>query len=247
MAGYSGEDASGKPYYLLKAGVPSRFDRIYEQRPDYYRDFMGAELRMTKRLSNKWMFDASFTYQMQKEHYGDTGYENPTNLWARDGKAWARTMGASSGKIDINVFSRWLFKVSGLYELPYDFNISGSFNAREGHIITETMQITNYAAPNPISRSVTADLTPYGIERLPTFYNLNMRLEKVLRTGDSGRIYLMVDAFNVLNSSILNRRYNRYHGTYFPTTGTVSKNATDYMANEVLNPRIFRLGIRFQF
>jgi len=247
MASYSGKDAAGKPYYLLKAGIPSRFYRIYEQQPDYYRDFMGAELRMTKRLSNKWMLDASFTYQNQKEHYGDNGYVNATNLWARDGLPWGRSMGASSGKINVNVFSRWLFKVSGLYQLPFDFNVSGSFNAREGHIILESMQITNYAAPNATNRSTTVDLTAYGTERLPVFYNLNMRLEKVLKAGDIGKIYIMADLFNVLNSSLMNRRYDRYHGTYYPTTGTVSKNATDYKANEVLNPRIVRLGVRFQF
>ncbi len=247
---YSTGDAAGKPYYMLKAGVASRFYRLYERQPDYYRDFLGAELRVTKRLSNKWMLDASFTYQDQKQHFGSNGYADGatmTNLWALDGQVWGPNLGAASGKIGSNVYSKWLFKASGLYQLPLDFNISFSFNARQGHFLLEQATITDYSAPNALNRSVRVYLSPNGSDRLPTFYNLNMRLEKVLKAGDYGKIYIMADVFNALNSSILNRRYDKYHGTYYTTTGAFVQNATDNLANEVLNPRILRLGVRFQF
>ncbi|MBN2206151.1 MAG: hypothetical protein JW742_01995, partial [Candidatus Aminicenantes bacterium] len=247
---YSTGDAAGKPYYMLKAGVGSRFYRIYERQPDYYRDFMGAEVRLTKRLSNKWMLDASFTFQNQKQHYGDIGYadgQTMTNLWALDGEAWAPAIGGASGKINSNVYSKWLFKASGLYQLPQDFNVSFAFNARQGHILTETATLVNYAAPNALNRSLTFYIAPFDTHRLPTFYNLNMRLEKVLSLGDIGKVYIMADVFNVLNSAIMNRRYNKQHGTYYVTTGAFVQNATDNLANEILNPRVIRLGMRFQF
>ncbi len=243
---HSTEDGAGKPYYLWNSSVPYRFYRYYERRPDYYRDFMGAELRVNKRLSNRWMLNASFTLQMQKEHYGDNGYLNPTNLWAIDGKAWAPNIGGASGKIGMNVFSRWLFKLAGLYQLPYDFNISFAFNAREGHIIAHTVTIVNYDAPNALSRSVTAYLEEFGTERLPTFYNLNLRLEKIVSLGETARMYLMADVFNVFNSAIMNRRYARHHGSYYVHDGSFVQNPTDFMANEILNPRVIRLGVRFQ-
>lgn len=250
VGGFSTGDAAGKPYYVLKAGVPSRFYRIYERRPDYYRDFMGAEIRLTKRLSGRWMLDASFTLQDQAEHYGNNGYatgEIETNLWALDGKAYAPALGASSGKINSNVYSKWLFKVSGLYQLPLDFDVSFSFNARQGHILAEMSTITNYNAPNALNRSLTFYISEFGTKRLPTFYNLNLRLEKALKFGEMGKVYLMMDVFNALNSSLLNRRYNYQHGTYYTTSGLFVKNATDGLANEVLNPRILRFGVRFQF
>jgi hypothetical protein len=247
VGGYSTMDAAGRPYYLKSGDVPYRYFRYREHRPDYYEDYKGLTVRATKRLSNNWMVNASFTLQDQRQYFGDDGYLNPTNLWAIDGIIRAPEIGASSGKIGMNVFSRWLFKVSGLYALPYDFNISLAFNAREGHIIPHTVGITDYNAPNPYNRGITVYLEEFGTERLPTFYNLNFRLEKVVRAGDAGNIYFMADLFNALNSAIMNRRYDRHHGTYYPHSGYFAQNATDFLANEVLNPRIVRFGVRFQF
>jgi hypothetical protein len=76
---------------------------------------------------------------------------------------------------------------------------------------------------------------------------VNLRLEKILRIGDSGRIYLMVDAFNVFNNSILNRQRTVNAGTIYLDDGSFSVNSRSGEPNEVLNPRIFRFGVRFQF
>jgi hypothetical protein len=134
-----------------------------------------------------------------------------------------------------------------MFCVPYDFNISLAFNAREGHIIPHSATIYDYNAPNPYDRSISVYLEQFGTERLPTFYNLNFRLEKVVRAGDAGNIYFMADLFNALNSAIMNRRYDRHHGTFYPHNGYFAQNATDFLANEILNPRIARFGVRFQF
>ncbi|MFO7867478.1 MAG: carboxypeptidase regulatory-like domain-containing protein [Candidatus Aminicenantes bacterium] len=247
VGGYSTEDAAGRPYYLKSGDVPYRYYRYREHRPDYYQDYKGLTVRATKRMSNNWMLNASFTLQDQRQYFGDEGYLNPTNLWATDGLVRAPSIGGASGKINMDVFSSWLFKVSGLYALPLDFNVSFTMNARQGHIIPHTVEIYDYNAPNPYNRSITVYLEEYGTERLPTFYNLNFRLEKIVRAGDYGNIYFMADVFNALNSAIMNRRYTRHHGTYYPHNDSFAQNATDFLANEILNPRIVRFGIRFQF
>jgi hypothetical protein len=93
-------------------------------------------------------------------------------------------------------------------------------------------------------------LRPAGANRLPTFWNLNLRLEKILRVGDIGKIYLMVDAFNVFNNSILNRMRDISNGTIYTDTAvpyTFSAASRSGEPNEVLNPRVFRFGLRFQF
>jgi hypothetical protein len=74
-------------------------------------------------------------------------------------------------------------------------------------------------------------------------------LEKVLRIGDVGKVYLMVDAFNVFNSSILNRKLDINTGTIYVHNSppTFSEAARSGEPNEVLNPRVFRFGVRFQF
>jgi hypothetical protein len=145
------------------------------------------------------------------------------------------------------VFSRWMFKAQGLYQLPYDFNISFTFDAREGHIIVEEIDLVDNDAVNSQDTDLTMYTQKFGTNRMPTFWNLNIRLEKILRIGDTGRIYLMVDALNVFNQNMLNRQRTVNPGTLYLHDETFSANSRSGEPNEVLNLRIFRFGVGFQF
>ena len=83
------------------------------------------------------MLNANFTCQDQAQHYGDNGYLDPTNLWAYDGEPQAAYIGGASGKINQYTYARWMGKIGGLYQLPFDINISGTFNIREGWVVNE--------------------------------------------------------------------------------------------------------------
>ncbi len=241
-------EAGGKPYYLWAEGVVNEYDRYMTNYPtSRYNQYIGADLVVNKRLSNKWMFNGSFTIQAQKFHYADAGTSDPSDYWAFDGATYAYNIGSGSGKISQPVFSRWLLKAQGLYQLPMDFNVSFTFNAREGHIIPKTIDITNEDWVNANDQSMTMPLEVFGTSRLGTFYNLNMRVEKVLRISDIGRIYLMVDMFNVFNNNVLNRQRAVDIGEYYTADGSHSRYSRSGEPNEVLNPRVFRLGVRFQF
>jgi hypothetical protein len=91
----------------------------------------------------------------------------------------------------------------------------------------------------------------FGENRLPLFYNLTLRLEKMLKLGDTGRIYVMADLFNVLNLTIENRRYQKDHGTYYVYPNAAQnryvKQNNYYALNEIINPRVLRVGVRFTF
>lgn len=241
-------EGAGKDYYLLDPGYG--YTPYYAHlRNTNYQTFWGVDLMFNKRLSNKWMMDGSISYMSQKVYYGD-GVTNPSNLWATDKQVYAPALGGASGKINQYLFSPWMLKLEGLYQLPYDFNVSFTFNARAGHIIPHYMSINDRRWANTYSRSVSSYLDVFGTDKLPNFYQLNFRLEKLIKLGDTGKIYLMADIFNVFNSSIVNRRYDASEGTYNiyagGTTG-FAPNATNNLVNEILNPRILRLGVRFQF
>ena len=241
-------DAAGKPFYVWKADVNDVYGSYATTTPsDYYDQYMGVSLRFAKRLSNRWMLNGSFSIQSQKNYWGETWPLNPTNQWATDGQTYAYTLGGASGKQGMPVFSRWMVKVQGLYQLPYDFNISFTFNSREGHILPTQIGLQDYDSPNSASTGATMHRYVYGSNRLPTFWNVNMRLEKILRIGETGRIYLMVDAFNVFNQNILNRQLTDNPGTIYLHDASFSSNARSAEPNEVLNPRVFRFGVRFQF
>jgi hypothetical protein len=240
---------AGRDYYLLSPAAAYTPFRHHLRNQNYY-GFWGLDLVFTKRLSNNWMIDGSVSYMDQWRHYdtsqGILNGTELTQLWALQDNLWAPNIGGASGKINQYLFSHWMFKLEGLYQLPYGFDISFTFNARAGHIIPHYIAIADQTWANSSNRSVTAYLDKFGNETLPTFYQLNLRIEKMIKIGDNGRIYLMADAFNVLNSAIINRRYDKNEGTYYVNSGVLSKYANNYKVNEILNPFIARFGIRFQ-
>jgi hypothetical protein len=240
---------AGKDYYLITPGYGYT---PYNRRMlnTNYQTFWGVDLVFNKRLTNKWMMDGSLSYMDQKYHYGN-GYTNPENLWAQQDQLYAPNLGSSSGKVGQYVFSHWMAKLEGLYQMPFDFNFSFTFNARAGHVVPHYMSITDRRWANSYNRTTgTLWLNILGKQLMPVFYQLNVRLEKLIKLGDTGRIYLMADVFNLLNSAIINRRFDRNEGTWNISAlgvGSRSPYASYYRVNEILNPRIARFGVRFQF
>jgi len=230
-------DFTGTPYY-------------YHTLNTNYNTFWGVDLTFTKRLSNKWMLDGSVSYMDQRQHFGN-GYLDPTNLWALQDTYTAPAMGAGSGKVNAYIFSHWMVKLEGLYQLPLGFDVSFTFNARAGYLIPHYMTIVDYQWTNTVYNTVSTDyLDVFGNIKLPTHYQLNLRVEKMVKLFDTGRIYIMADFFNVTNAATINRRYNMNEGTYYiypnGTTG-FEPYAFNNVVNEIMNPFIARFGVRFQF
>ena len=185
----STKDAANNEYYYTSVLGTTYSPYSYRQRrPDFHQDYYGIDLILNKRLSNKWMMNGSFTWGHQEAKYGDAGFTDPTNLWAYEGEAYSPNFGGGSGKINQYIFTRWIFKLAGLYQLPMGVNIAATVLAREGYIQKETVRITNYTLPNPQSRTATLDMTPFGSQRLPKTMLVTLRLEKMFKLGDVGRV-----------------------------------------------------------
>ncbi|MDW7760355.1 MAG: carboxypeptidase-like regulatory domain-containing protein [Acidobacteriota bacterium] len=251
VGGWSTGSAAGRPYYLLSGSQGATSYTYRTRNNDAYDQFYGLDFMITKRLSHGWMMNGSFSVQNQIQNFGESGYLNPTNNWALDGRPYSPYIGGSSGKISQYIFARWMAKLSGLVQLPYGFNASMTFMARDGFIIPEYFNIVDYTAPNPRDRTVTIYIEEFAKLRLPIYTNMNFRLEKMLLAGDFGKIWVMADIFNLLNNDVINRRYEKYLGTLYayenPANNRWVDNPTNYLANEILNPRTVRLGMRFQF
>jgi hypothetical protein len=244
---YGMGDAAGKNWYLPVASYPGPTPYRMIDKSNAYRDYIGLDLVLTKRLSNRWFLNASVTLQDQRLHWGDS-YIDPTNKWALDGKPYGNLGGGAIGKASVLMYSRWMAKISGIYQLPLGFDVSGTFFAREGWKIPTYITLaysSNDAWPG-LYKSNTVYLQTSTKDSLPTFYDLNFRIEKKINIG-AGRMFLMADVFNVFNSAIVNRAYDAYLGTYYVDTGEFSANPTNGLTNEILNPRVWRLGIRFEF
>ena len=108
--------------------------------PGYYTDYQGVELGLVKRLSNRWMARAGFSYNNAREHFSSSDglYDangNPTRTLTEplvDGGQFAPESGGSgSGTIFVN--AKWQLNVNGLYQAPHGIEISANVFGRQGY------------------------------------------------------------------------------------------------------------------
>jgi len=252
--------AAGRPWYVLK-NIPETASTAYtwyENQTDAAHDiYMGMDFVLNKRLSHKWMFNGSFTWQRERAYYGEN-YLDPTNQWAYEGKEYGFSMGGTSGKTSRVGFSRWMLKLMGLYQLPYDINVSATISAHEGYFYETSFGLQDRTLPNPRSYSNSMLIADRNNRpRLGDVWTINAKIEKMLRLGDRGRLYIAADVFNVLNSHLTLRKYDISYGTFRYTGGPDASEFYRWYApatygsgsgniNEIMNPFLVRLGIRFQ-
>ncbi len=223
--------------------------RTMTNRKDYRRGYTGFELTVMKRLSNKWMARAAFTYNGPKENIlGSGALDNPTrtdNSTALrsgpqlDGGLYA-PRSSGSGKGDAIIGAKWQLIVNALAQLPWNFELSGAFFARQGHprpiIFSRTLGFDG-------SIRVMADGQQVESVRYPNAFNLDLRLAKNIKIGGSTFV-VSADAFNVFNANTeLNRGRRASSAAYNPVTKAGSFGRLD----EILNPRVVRIGLRYQF
>jgi hypothetical protein len=227
--------------------------RTLMNRPDYRRGFQGVELTLLKRLSNKWMARAAFTYNGPKEYLDGPGaIGNPTRTDVSGTLATGFTSGpqldgglyaprsAGSGKGDAIIGAKWQVVVNALAQLPWDFELSGAFFSRQGHprpiIFARTLGFDG-------SNRVMADGQQIESIRYPNVYNLDLRLAKNLKIGGSTFI-ISGDVFNVLNA---NTELNRGRRASSAAWSPASRGGAFGRLDEILNPRVVRVGLRYQF
>jgi hypothetical protein len=218
-------------YYQLP--TPIAGSRV-EMNQDFERIFHGLELTARKRMSDKWMLNGSVTLNSATYNAPPEGYLNtiagdifqlvalpmdPTNREFIEGE---QTL--------ING-ARWVAKLSGLYQLPWDVNVAGTVNARQGFpFIPNVLSPTRTGALGTIHVMV----EPYATHRYQSLVLLDLKAEKRVRIG---RVHVIgsVDVFNALNTNtVLNRV-------------TTQNSAIANQVVEITGPRVVRVGARFAF
>ena len=186
------------------------------------RKYNALELTARKRLNKRWLMYASANFQSTTLFYQgpDVSYQDPTDI--------DKLNGAQTGTAN----ARWFGKLSGLYVLPwYDIGVSGFLNLRQGYPYNRVIQSPNRAGG--LGR-VDADIDRWGDVRLDNFTQLDLRVEKQLPVYGK-RLAIAFDLFNVFNAATVLDRQERQNVT------------TANFVQEVLAPRVARLGVRFRF
>jgi hypothetical protein len=228
-------------YYVPNFQRPTSFVRT--NRPGRTRTFNGFELTGRKRLSQRWMANASFAYNDAVEHFDDpTGYgitvpvslttqsDDPTETPFLDSAQYApESSGSGIGAVFTN--AKWLMKASGMYTLPWDVNVSGVVSARQGYPYIEAILVTG--RPRGAS-DVLVPIAPIGDSRLDTFTQIDLKVEKVFRFGPT-RLHGSFEVFNLANSNTVLTRERQLNSS---SAGN---------ARGILAPRVARFGLRVQW
>ncbi len=196
--------------------------------PNFNRSFNGFEVNGRKRMSNHWMMNTSFSYNSIIQHYGEGSYVNPNNIDKRNGYQYDyATSGSGIGNVYVN--AKWLFKLSGMYQLPYDFNVSAFYNSRQGYPFEAAVQVLT-SLPNG-GGTPTILLDPIGKNRLPNFQNLDLHFERPITLWKS-HFVPSLDIFNVTNSNTIQAMRGNQNAS----------NANNIQA--IVAPRVLRFGVR---
>jgi hypothetical protein len=137
-----------------------------------------------------------------------------------------------SGITDVFVSARWDFKINGLYQLPGGLNLTAVFSAREGYVVPYYI---NFSRPGIGSSKFFEPGKKQGDDRLPTFWMLNMGLEKTFQVSDRTSFTVYVDGYNITNNA-----------THMSVNGRLGSAATGSVGR-VLNPGLFQFGVRVNF
>jgi hypothetical protein len=201
------------------------------------RTYRGFEVTFNKRMSNNWMFRANGEFKDQKIHYEDNGatfggsFQDPTNIPFTNDTWWAE-QSTGSGSGGVYTGSRWSFKLSGAYQFPADFTVGAYVKVVDGNVVPIIRRLT---FQNYTNGAFNVLLEPFDAERLDTLKYMDLRVDKGFAMGSYGKLSVSMDVFNLFNANTALRIERRANTFQFRE------------AQEIISPRIVRLGLRYNF
>ncbi len=193
-----------------------------------YRAF---ELSLGKRMSNRWQMQGSYVWSRLD---GDTNldYTNPNNLIS--------FVGQGRGTND----QPHAFKLLGSYQAPLGITIGANFQALSGLPRDRVLSIA-YAQGTASTR-----VEPRGTYRADKLNLLSLRADKSFRFGGEHRASVIAELHNALNSSAGQSNYGTTTRSFANQAAfDAGRIGTSYFGRvqEIVAPRVFKLGFRFNF
>ena len=213
--------ADDQTFQTLALAAGTDQDRTYTNSDANNADFHNVEVGFNRRFSGKWMMLTSFGHTWSTMNHSQGG-----------GRSFAyRPFDMMFGDNGRETSTIWNYKIIGRYVLPWDIGMSGSWKVQSGFNFARTISVAM-----PVEGTRTIRVEPIDSNRYPSVAILDFRLDKSFALGGGTRLTPMVDVFNLLNSGV-------------PTTVRTTNTATAPFkeVTAILNPRVVRFGLRFNF
>ncbi len=204
---------------------PTRHSDTIEENITQYRVYHGLEFTARKRLAGHWMVNGSYVYNHERNFTPTPSldYLDPTNHLPTE---------TISGYEDGTRNGPHVFKVSGMYQLPWDMTASANYLAHSNFPYNPTI-VTGTRA-NGLG-TATINLTPQNTLRYPSVKTLDLNFDKTIRLGGPRRVVLNAAIFNISNTN------TTLAATVRQNTSTANNLTT------IVGPRVARFGVRFNF
>ena len=213
-------------YYEPTSQLPST--NAYTNRRDRHRSFNGFELTFTRRTAGRWSLNASYAYNSAVEHFGTAALEDPTcvaDICPGDFQYAPESAGSGIGNVFQN--AKWLVKLNGRVQLPYDFNVAVNYLGRQGFPFPQSILTPDRANGGGTAQ---VQLDPMGEVRYDNLHTVDLRIDRTFRIR-TVRLVPTLDVFNVTNASTV-LAINRQQAA--ANANTVSG---------IIAPRVARLGV----
>jgi hypothetical protein len=240
------------PLYRLKPGI-STFAGTNLYNGDREQEYLGLSLTFNKRLSNNWLLRGHFTQSDWTWDVPNSAIINPvinTTGSFEDGQTFLAGSGTGSGaKGGIYISPGWSFDISGLYQIapqrPWGFNVAGNVNGREGYAIPYSVSVPGAVFGDGLGTRTTRVSSDTDSFRHDDVIIFNGRIEKEFNFGEFG-LTLGIDGFNLFNEAYVLQRAITISGRTETGGRAINSNTGDHV-QEIVSPRIFRIGARISF
>ena len=202
--------------------------------------YQGLELSMTKRMSDRWQMLASYVYSKLN---GDMILDptNPNNQisFVKTGLAPTTGVGTSTAAYD----QPHSFKLLGSYQAPWGINLGGNFQALSGLPRDRTLNVA-------LSQGTTAyRVEPRGTYRYDFLKLLSVRADKRFAFNGHG-VSFIAEVHNLLNENSNQNSVGSLTRNFASQAAfDAARLTTSYFGRvqEIIAPRILKLGVKFEF
>jgi hypothetical protein len=204
--------------------------------------YKALELSVVKRMSNRWQMQGSYVWSRLD---GDLAldFTDPNSRLDFVGRGASAPQGATTSPDQPHAF-----KLLGSYQAPFGITVGANYQALSG-----LPRDRNLSVPF-LQGTANIRVEPRGTYRGDSLNLLSLRADKSVRIHGSRRASFIAELHNVINSSAGQASAATSYGSV--TRGFADQAAfeaarftTSYFGRvqEIVAPRVFKLGFRFEF